>query len=210
MRTQRGTLILAMTALAAVTFAAPASATTHYGGVTLQPPVEEPRIGPQAPTCNPQTSLPSEAAPEVAAGCQAPPTGGDHIQTVTAAYNDLSGSLTIKVTIFDPELWGAVLPAEGFTVGPVCHSEELEGNFQGETSIYNPRITQLNQETDAVELHGYKGSVEASSAIWNGNADVFVWQESSFARRDWRCISLSDGVSFKLNGWPTPKRRHHR
>jgi hypothetical protein len=186
----------AFTLMAAI--AAPAGATVHYGSATFKQPTEKPSIGPQPPPCDQHVKEPWEA-PE--GECSTPTEG---IERVTVAYDDQAGSLTLKVTVYDPQYWGAVLPDEGFDLGRTCGAEELEGNFEGEDSIYQP-TGHVEGEANGVALHGYEGAVDGS-VDWTGQEHIFAWQAPAFAHRDWRCLTLDRGGSINLGGWPEPRR----
>jgi hypothetical protein len=186
-----------------------AEATVHYGDETFAPPSVAPTIGPQLPTCNPQEVYPPETGNEEGPlyECNRPT---ESIHTVSVTYNDQTGSLTLKVTVFDPQLWGPVLnEPEGFSIGRNCNADEreLDGDFEGpEATWENGRPPAENK----VGLYGYQGEVEGTVA-WTGEAHVFTWASAAFAHKDWRCVTLdATSQSFSLNGWPKSKTARAR
>lgn len=191
--------------VAALMFGATAKATVHYGSETYgEPPAKEPTIGaPPPPACNPQ-------APRQPEGSCTEPV--EEYETISVAYDDQAGSLMIKVTVYEPELWYGIFEhKQAFTVGSTCPASELEGNFTAPGPI--------PQEQNVVRLAEYGGSVSSSTPIWTGHAFAWVWQDPAFAHRNWRCLALEDWtvpagdtirkwLPIQLGGWPKPKPRH--
>jgi len=206
---KRLTLLIAALALLASPTAA--LATIHYGSVTFEPPVEEPTIGPQPPPCNPQeTSEESRGHAEGPEGyrCKLATEG---LHTVNVAYNDQAGTLTVKVAVYDPQLWGPVLAQQGFTLVSRCNdltlAPSLEGNFAGQADRYARGGYIEGQEENSVTLQGHNGSVGATAAF-GAQGYTFTWSDRAFAHRDWRFLELNGGGCVRLGGWPASHRRH--
>jgi hypothetical protein len=201
---KRAGLLVAVVLLA---LPAAAQATIHYGAASFEPPSEEPSIGTQPPLCNPQETRVEERGKAEGPdrySCTRPTEG---LRTVNVAYNDQTGSLTIKVSVYDPQLWGPVLAQQGFGVSSTCDdpTPSLQGNFLGQDSAWTDEDELIEgEEPNAVTLQGHRGEVVASTS-WSSTGYAFTWTDRAFARRSWRCLALERGGSVRLGSWP--KRR---
>lgn len=153
----------------------PAGAVVHGGGKEFAEPTNPPTIGAQ-----PAPAVEREEAD----------------RNVTASYNDLAGSVTVTVEVYDPAHWGGRHPEAEISVGPTCSEPELEGKL-----FQRVLPTEL---IGTVTLKNYAGQVE-SVASYNGQAFSVTFQDANFAGRDWHCFAMSSPQgteTFALGGWP--------
>jgi hypothetical protein len=197
---------------------APAGATIHTGRAEFEPPAERRTIGEVPPPCAGVGAGPSPSP------CELPLQ--ETPKAITVAYDDVAGSLTVAVEVFDPAYWGEAFPETEFALGGTCAGDELKGDFAGgEIDVDERSLVARGNPSGSVTLAGYDGSVGAR-ASFSGPVLTFVWQDPSFAHRNWRCIEFGSsgvnpiapyvqgenvdiqGQTIALGGWPmlTAKR----
>lgn len=160
---------------------AAALATVHEGHIRFVEPTNPPSIG------SPPGSLVEQE---------------EFDQSVSVAYDDEAGTITLTTTVFDPGRWGERHEEESFRAGPSCTPEEegLYGELSGEwQATQEPGVTE-----GSARLSGIAGIVNGVGSF-NGQAFSITFADPHFTNLEWRCFTLIEGresSSFSLGNYP--------
>jgi hypothetical protein len=206
-RAGRPVVVLALLAAFCAVLPDSAGATVHSGRIVLEEPETPPSIGEARPAADQRS---------------------EYLHEVLARYDAEAGTLTVEVEAWAPAYWGERL-SRSFSVGPRC-GEEVVPSLEQSTSaaltgyieakpyvaphpIYETPTPVSEPEggvSSVVVMHGYEGSIH-SAGSFNGQRFTVTLGSPAFQGQNWRCVTLDNGLSFKLGGWPAPKKqRHHR
>jgi hypothetical protein len=190
-----GTAVIAgLATLLAAAPAATAVGTVHFGRIVFPEPHNPPSIGvPPPPLVQTREST----------------------RAVTIRYDASAGTVSLRVEVFDPALWGEQIN-ESFELGPRCitsyyeeavHPPEFTASMRA-----RPKRFEGGREFGGVEgeatLRGYQGHVN-STGVFNGRYFEITLTSRAFRNRPWRCALLtSDGSPqpyVPLSGWRRSK-----
>jgi hypothetical protein len=188
--------------------AASASAALHSGHIRFTEPATPPTIG--------EPGLPGDRRAE-------------YEREDVARYDSSKGLLTIEVEVWDAPFWGETLLAPNvflrgvqavtFDLGATCNTTSLESSIvatsrvtavppepvEGEPSRETEGSPEQGGVTGEASLSGYEGVLRGPGSF-NGQRFAAAFSSPAFRGQNWRCVSLSEGFSFKLGGWPKPRR----
>lgn len=191
-----GVALAASATLIAIGGPTVALATVHTGSITFPEPTwPQPSLEPRPPLVEYEEF--------------------DH--TISVAYDDQTGTVTVRTEVFAPAHWGERHQTSAFILGRQCpqggvesYEQEREaGRFYGTWEIYEnpyadePKVVKV---VGVAGLEGFMGTVKGAGSF-DGQTFAIPFQSPYFTGREWRCFTTYRGSgqgarSFSLGGYP--------